>query len=335
MDAITARYGGYYFGFGTKQCSPWSVLKFLERLAAGDAIEHAAAPHWIATGNTAGIAQLMRRHREEILQLAPHLLHDYYAKAGEGTIRVAGKEGKNECILSGDGYRRAYIGATTYPRSCTHLRGTCQIATLLLHLGFLTMGPGSALRIPNGEIQGVWEDANANALFGVATKGERDASRARLVDQLFDGDVIGISVIMRSAAMFVAHPDTMSHMGLLTFAKVLRSSLGAVFGRDATVATADESESGAGMLGAVITFNPMRRNRDRLHVAIEMVPIRDSDTKALALSMAKVRALALKGLDQVAEKGCVRCHELQPLQLMLSWRLVIEMRAVWWTIGQA
>ncbi|KAJ2795502.1 hypothetical protein H4R21_005082, partial [Coemansia helicoidea] len=68
--AIDTWYGGYDFGFPTKRYNPWSVVKFLETLARGGTIEDAATPYGVNISNVASIAQLARRHREEILQLA-------------------------------------------------------------------------------------------------------------------------------------------------------------------------------------------------------------------------------------------------------------------------
>ncbi|KAJ2709943.1 hypothetical protein H4R19_003993, partial [Coemansia spiralis] len=189
MDVITTWYDGYDFGYATKRYNPWSVLMSLERVATGAKIKNAATSYWIWTGNVPSLARLAWRHREEILLLAPPLLNDYNTKAANSSIRVTRQDGKAACVMPAGDFQSVHIGKTTYPSSRTSLRGTGELVTLLVHLGYLTMGPGNALRIPNGEIRAMWETTSLNALLNTETHDERDISRSRLISQLFDGDI--------------------------------------------------------------------------------------------------------------------------------------------------
>ncbi|KAJ2794736.1 hypothetical protein H4R21_005387, partial [Coemansia helicoidea] len=151
-NAIDTWYGGYDFGFPTKRYCPWSVLKFLEKLAHGDTIKKAAGPYWFESDSMPGVAWQLRVRCYVVRKLAVVLLDDYRAKASGGSIRVADLGSKAEWELPDRDFQKVNIGRTTYARNGHSLHGAGELATLLLHLGCLTMGPGNILRIPNDEM---------------------------------------------------------------------------------------------------------------------------------------------------------------------------------------
>ncbi|KAJ2774851.1 hypothetical protein IWQ56_000392 [Coemansia nantahalensis] len=333
MDAITTWYDGYDFGFLAKRYNPWSVLKFLRRLAAGGTIKKAAAPYWVDTGNMASVAQLARGHREEILRLAPRLLHDYSTGATDSSIRVAGQDGKAECVLPSGHFQRVNIGGTTYPSSRTDLRNTNELVTLLLHLGYLTMGPGNGLRIPNGEMGAMWRNATADILFDADNAAARGDMRATLINQLYDGDITGITELMKVVTRALPNVNKKSYLEL-NYANMFRVCLDLVFGHDPAVTIMNEPETSGGKADIVLMFTPQDRS-SRLVVIIEMKRIEDADAKTRARARAKGKELASAALEQIYEKGYAQRHEGLPVRLDIGMAVgkgsVIQSYGRWWT----
>ncbi|KAJ2800213.1 hypothetical protein H4R21_003266, partial [Coemansia helicoidea] len=265
--AIDTWYGGYDFGFPGKRYNPWSVLKFLEILARGATIEDAAAPYGVNTGGMASIAQLARRHREEILQLAPRLLSDYQAGADNSSIRVAGQSGKAECVLPPGDFARVSIGRTTYPSSSTDLRSTDEVVTHLLHLGYLTMSPGNRVRIPNGEMRVMWRNAATDPLLIIEATEAKGIIADELIEQLYMADVSGLQMCMSEAMTYVSNERAPKES---TYASVLRMRLGEVFCRHRAVTIINESQSGVGKSDIIIQINFGFQVRDRLIVIVEL-----------------------------------------------------------------
>ncbi|KAJ2774058.1 hypothetical protein IWQ57_000999 [Coemansia nantahalensis] len=276
MDAITTWYDGYDFGFPTKRYNPWSVVNFLESLAMGDDIKDAAATYWVASGNTYSIAMLAEDHCKEILRLAPLLLGDYQAGADNSSIRVAGRSGKAECVLPPGDFEKIYIGQTTYPISRADLRGTDDLVTLLLHLGYLTMRPGNGICIPNGEMQVMWSDANMKATFKI-NEMQRNAERARLLGELHNGEVFHLVQLMEDASTRL-HSQNEETFPELIYANALRSELLRIFKGDPGVDIVIEAEAGFGKSDIMMLVRSGRTERDRLLVIIEMKRIPDSIT---------------------------------------------------------
>ncbi|KAJ2709421.1 hypothetical protein H4R19_004258, partial [Coemansia spiralis] len=339
MDAIASRYDGYDFGYPTKRYNPWSVLKFLERVAIGAKIKDAATSYWTWTSNVASFARLAWRHREEILQLAPPLLNDYDIKAIDSCIRVTSQDGKGVCVMPAGDFQRVHIGKTTYPSSRTSLRGTGELVTLLVHLGYLTMGPGNVLRIPNGELRTMWETTCLSALLNTETHDERDISRERLISQLFDGDISGLAALMRDAIRCLANSNKHSYLEL-TCANLLRKGLSLVFGAGPHAVILNKPGSGDSKADIILELSPLSRAmgpEDRLVVVIEMKHITYPDKKAmdkadpkeaktmkclegmdintLYKARAKGNALALKAVNQIIEKGYAQVYQGWPRQM--------------------
>ncbi|KAJ2771921.1 hypothetical protein IWQ56_001595 [Coemansia nantahalensis] len=326
-DAIDTWYGGYDFGFPGKRYNPWSVLKFLEILARGATIEDAAAPYGVNTGGMASIAQLARRHREEILQLAPRLLSDYQAGADNSSIRVAGQSGKAECVLPPGDFARVSIGRTTYPSSSTDLRSTDEVVTHLLHLGYLTMSPGNRVRIPNGEMRVMWRNAATDPLLIIEATEAKGIIADELIEQLYMADVSGLQMCMSEAMTYVSNERAPKES---TYASVLRMRLGEVFCRHRAVTIINESQSGVGKSDIIIQINFGFQVRDRLIVIVELKRILGPRANDMGPDAAegnglqpkdkrlesknkrlkrRVKVLALMAVNQIVEGGgYAKCH---------------------------
>ncbi|KAJ2774042.1 hypothetical protein IWQ57_001008 [Coemansia nantahalensis] len=331
MEVIETWCGGYDFGFPTKRYNPLSVLKFLEALANGDIIEAAAATYWVDTGNVASIAQLARDHCEEILRLAPRLLHDYRTGAEDSSIRVAGQDGKAECVLPSGDFQRVNIGRTIYPSSCTDLCSTDELATLLLHLGYLTMRPGNGLHIPNGEMNAMWRMAVANFLFAANSAAACSSFPTMVIEQLDEGDITGITELMKDVTRALPKVNKKSYQEM-SYADMFRVGLDLVLGRNPAVTITSEPETSSGKANVVIMLTP--RNRRRLVVIIEMKRIKEADAKTRAGARAKAKELASAALEQITERGYAQRHEGFSLRLDIGMAVgkynVVQSYGRWW-----
>ncbi|KAJ2809415.1 hypothetical protein H4R20_000140 [Coemansia guatemalensis] len=63
------------------------------------------------------------------------------------------------------------------------------LVTLLLHIGYLTIGAGNTLRIPNGYLRRMWESIRLLSVFGTRDQVQQDFERHRLIEGLFDKDI--------------------------------------------------------------------------------------------------------------------------------------------------
>ncbi|KAJ2712882.1 hypothetical protein H4R19_002527 [Coemansia spiralis] len=173
MDAITAWYGGYDFGYAAKRYNPHSVLKFLKKVADGASIENAAAPYWPHGGNMPSIKQLAQRRHNNILYRVPRLFQEYDTKAEKSYFRIDDHSDKAVIVIMAGDYHCPRIEWTTYHGSDTLPICTSEFVTILVHLGYLTIGPGNMLRIPNNEMRAIW----AGALPDGAPLGQASAAQ--------------------------------------------------------------------------------------------------------------------------------------------------------------
>ncbi|KAJ2803924.1 hypothetical protein H4R20_002702 [Coemansia guatemalensis] len=64
-----------------------------------------------------------------------------------------------------------------------------RLVTLLLHIGYLTIGAGNTVRIPNGHLRKLWESIRLLALFGTRDQIQQDIERHQLIEGLFDKNI--------------------------------------------------------------------------------------------------------------------------------------------------
>ncbi|KAJ2781941.1 hypothetical protein H4R18_002582 [Coemansia javaensis] len=308
MTTITAWYGGYDFGFREPRYSPLPVVKFLEKMAHGATIWNAATLHWVSTGNAATFEQLMLRHREEVLKLISPLLDDYASGAGGASIRIADQPGKAHCEMPAGEFQRIYLCISSYPGTRATLDSVHELVTLLLHLGYLTMGPGNAVRIPNRELQQMWTRVEAIALFsGPDPRRRMQNMRDRLIGKLNSNITTALEECARESARYIANIEARTHPESV-YASHLRNYLGHLLtGWRARVVSEQQQQqqTGQGRPCLVIMLDAPPGHARR-HVVIVQMQYAGSGS---AVAAAKIEALAMQGLNQIVDEKHAQAYE--------------------------
>ncbi|KAJ2079096.1 hypothetical protein H4R24_004024, partial [Coemansia sp. RSA 988] len=128
-------------------------------------------------------------HRDDILLLSTRLIHGYdsdehscYIWPSLQEAQIAGHNMENRtrdfvlCQFSLLGTHNAQLDMDG-------------LVTLLLHIGYLTIGDGNTVRVPNGYLRKLWESIRLLALFGTCNQVQQDIERHRLIESLFDRDI--------------------------------------------------------------------------------------------------------------------------------------------------
>ncbi|KAJ1732079.1 hypothetical protein LPJ61_002218 [Coemansia biformis] len=192
IDALTQWYCGYDFGFSHWRYNPVAVVSFLDGLMS-TSIEEAAQPYWVRTGCPHSTPRLALNHRFDMLILAPRLLRAFDVGGANVAVRATNKM---DCSYGG-GYSAAsgcdvldvILDTATYPDNMGQIHTMSDLVMFLLHLGYLTMGKGNAVQIPNTEMHWMWRMVQEIAVHGGNDMTTFNIERERLKDDLYNGDV--------------------------------------------------------------------------------------------------------------------------------------------------
>ncbi|KAJ2785792.1 hypothetical protein H4R18_000338 [Coemansia javaensis] len=190
VDTITTWYDGYDFGFEGRRYTPISVLMFLKGLASG-AIGSTAIPYWRETGNPHQVEDLARQFPAEMLLLATRLTRDFDA-GRHGSVYVAGIQDRGQAGSARRNGLGVCLWATSYREGTPGTWDLDGLVTVLVHLGYLTLGRGASVRIPNRELRDMWETIRIISTFGSADERSAEAIHRDIVDDLYRGDVRGL-----------------------------------------------------------------------------------------------------------------------------------------------
>ncbi|KAJ1717906.1 hypothetical protein LPJ61_007059, partial [Coemansia biformis] len=81
------------------------------------------------------------------------------------------------------------LGTATYPDNMGQIRTMSDFVTFLLHLGYLTMGKGNSVQIPNTKVREMWTTFQEIAVHGSTDMMAFDIEREHLENALYKGDV--------------------------------------------------------------------------------------------------------------------------------------------------
>ncbi|KAJ2778511.1 hypothetical protein H4R18_004557 [Coemansia javaensis] len=187
VDTITTWYDGYDFGFEGRRYTPISVLMFLKGLASG-AIGSTAIPYWRETGNPHQVEDLARQFPAEMLLLATRLTRDFDA-GRHGSVYVAGIQDRGQAGSARRNGLGVCLWATSYREGTPGTWDLDGLVTILVHLGYLTLGRGASVRIPNRELRDMWETIRIISTFGSVDERSAEGIHRDIVDNLYKGDV--------------------------------------------------------------------------------------------------------------------------------------------------
>ncbi|KAJ2689519.1 hypothetical protein IWW39_001431 [Coemansia spiralis] len=189
------------------------------------------------------------------------------------------------------------------------------IVTLLIHTGYLTIGIGGAVRIPNGELRNMWERLWLLASFGTDDDEKQNTERRQLYGELFARNVHGIFDSFQSA--FTKLSNAANSYEEKALADILRSHVigkldhPRLLQKDGTISSASYSqqpdyvtkqESGYGKPDWVVKF-PATKDRSQPFVII--VEFKRVTSKSRDSANGPLR-LARAGLEQIIQKEYAR-----------------------------
>ncbi|KAJ2799704.1 hypothetical protein H4R21_003454, partial [Coemansia helicoidea] len=261
MDAITTWYCGYDFGFEGRRYNPLSVMSFLVHLAQAPR-DLVGCPFWEEAGSKQRIEDLARSHPADFLMLATRLVVGFDSGAEHTDLRVVDMCGKYWEAPRNDNAVDIVIGESTYADSSGNIVGFDSLVTMMLHLGYATIGVGNMVRIPNKELRATWGRLRVLAAFGTMDPSEVAWTRQCLVSDLYQGDVrglLGIRTIMEklsNAANQYREGHQVGVLGAFLLTMLSGSGRGDTVGQPHFV---PEREGGDGNVDLVATFQPSGR----------------------------------------------------------------------------
>ncbi|KAJ2100422.1 hypothetical protein GGI09_001948 [Coemansia sp. S100] len=155
MTTLTKWYDGYAFGGTGGKFNPYTVAMFLRELEHGN-INFAVQDYWRLTGNQHMIEELVSDNWAEFTRLISRLMWDYDDKSKCGVF-LTGQQNPTRAPSIRDDAVGVLLGDESLPRNGGSRYTASHIVTLLIHTGYLTIGTGGAVRIPNGELRSTWE----------------------------------------------------------------------------------------------------------------------------------------------------------------------------------
>ncbi|KAJ2821596.1 hypothetical protein GGI24_004170, partial [Coemansia furcata] len=216
MATLTKWYDGYSFGGTDGKFNPYAVAMFLNKLKSSN-MKSAAKDYWRDTGNHHAIEDLVIQNWSEFTWLTPRLMLDYdhnhdghdnpdepndrdeHYNRPTCSVYIAGQQSQDPILSSQEDTVRVWLCDESLPRNGGPQYDLSQIITMLIHTGYLTIGAGGEVRIPNGELRNMWESLRLVASFKTRDSVAQDRERIRLHKELYSGNIRNIFDSFQSA----------------------------------------------------------------------------------------------------------------------------------------
>ncbi|KAJ2769454.1 hypothetical protein IWQ57_003099 [Coemansia nantahalensis] len=331
LDTITTWYDGYDFGFEDKRYNPLSVMSFLRRLTRGPR-NLVGQSFWEETGNQRRIEDLARSRSADILLLAPKLVAGSDSTAGHTGLRAVGVHRRRWVAPQDDDAIDIVIGDSTYADPSGNIMDMNGLVTMMLHLGYVTIGAGNTVRIPNRELHAMWDELRVLAAYGTMDSHEVTPTRHRLLKGLYEGDVSGllrIRSITNRLSNAINNYNEEHHAGVVgAFLMTLLSGLAGDDHSDRPTFI-PEREGGAGRLDLAVTFESSARLPGGLVLLIEYKRMDPRARRRPGSLLAEAR----KGLAQIVDNNNAAPFSDYARRLDISFgidqRLVVVRQRLW------
>ncbi|KAJ2039392.1 hypothetical protein IW146_002133 [Coemansia sp. RSA 922] len=315
MTTLTKWYDGYAFGGTGGKFNPYTVAMFLRELEHGN-INFAVQDYWRLTGNQYMIEELVSDNWAEFTRLISRLTWDYdNDDKSKCSVFLTGQQKQTGAPSTRDDAVGVLLGDESLPRNGGSRYTTSHIVTLLIHTGYLTIGTGGAVRIPNGELRNMWEILRLMVSFETDDNERQNNERTRLFSELYAGDVRGIFDSFQNAYNRLSNDSNTYKEKVL--ADIVRTH---VIGKldpprllqtDGTISSSDhlnrpdytmEAESGRGKPDWVVKLPPTKENPQPFVIIFEFKRV----TSAKNDNANGPLCLARTGLEQIFEREYAR-----------------------------
>ncbi|KAJ1741226.1 hypothetical protein LPJ68_003045 [Coemansia sp. RSA 1086] len=193
-------YGGYSFGYTEARFNPAQVLTYLSTVKRQQGNELGAVKNSTAQRYRNGlnllryycftpedsVNSIVRKASPELLMLVLRLVSDYDHGTSSCFIwpsaEIMARQCKNAELSN------FVLDPSANPGNTNADSSVDRIVTLLVLLGYLTIGNNNALRIPNSAMRDMWENLRLLATFKTRVQVEQDSQQHELIDSLFSSE---------------------------------------------------------------------------------------------------------------------------------------------------
>ncbi|KAJ2451582.1 hypothetical protein EV183_003511 [Coemansia sp. RSA 2336] len=185
-------FGSYSFGYKDGRFSSGQVMTYLFTLTSqkNQSTDHYKSwlrllRHFNFTPHDS-VKSIVRKASPELLLLLLRLIGDY-DHGGSSCFIWPSAEIKDQ-QHSQDELSNLVVDLSTNPGNTDAESSVDKIATLLVFLGYLTVGHNNALRIPNNAMRDMWENLRLLATFNTQLQVEQYDQQHELISSLFNGE---------------------------------------------------------------------------------------------------------------------------------------------------
>ncbi|KAJ1663444.1 hypothetical protein EV178_004989 [Coemansia sp. RSA 1646] len=186
---MKAWYEGYRIGRLAGRFNPVASVSFLIELSKPLPLHLAARPFWTLTGNRDTIAQVALKNRAIVGEMAFHLIREYKDASLPAAYVVRNRNLPVHGPVS-DSANSITLCASDLPDSLEFSDEPLnELITMLLYTGYLTLRSSNTIKIPNGELLGVWEKMQQTAIYSSRNSIKQRTEREEPLQSLCVGDM--------------------------------------------------------------------------------------------------------------------------------------------------
>ncbi|KAJ2138377.1 hypothetical protein IW139_003486 [Coemansia sp. RSA 353] len=304
VDFLPNRFGGYSFGRDKIRYNIGMVFSHLVQLARYYEEEnHALYKKLFKPDNM--ISKFVLYRRAEMLLFVSRLTCDYDNGGSSCFVWPSSELKTKHCKSADDELCNFVLDAMVHPGKINAESDMDSFVSLLLCLGYVSIGANNALCIPNNNIRDMWETVRVAATFGTPDQLQQDIAQRQLTDSLFDGIIRVLCSDFQFALTQLATNNSYEESTLLEFAcRYIASKL--TLARY-TVASRPSNVDYDHQFLADPQFNrtwkvtllPFGRYIQTLVVYFHFVPITPSDMDKSGINSVRLIGLANQALDKI------------------------------------
>ncbi|KAJ2738711.1 hypothetical protein H4R23_000963 [Coemansia sp. Cherry 401B] len=180
-------FGGYGFGYNDTRYHTVQIIHFLGQFANEE-------PHDVLKRSLEvpavddKVKRFALERRVEMTMLVSRLISSYCHDESSCFIWSSSQVRDSQRNYADDPLRHFVLDPLVYPGAVDVDSPIDIFVSLMLHLGYLTVGANNSLRIPNSNMRDLWERVRLMVTFGTWDQIQQDTAQHQLIDSLFNGD---------------------------------------------------------------------------------------------------------------------------------------------------
>ncbi|KAJ2726372.1 hypothetical protein H4S00_001877 [Coemansia sp. D1744] len=304
---VLSHVGGYDFGYSEDRFNGYQTLTRLGRLQALEANPKLSMQCTLFKAiNT--INRFVLHRRAEMLLLVSRLTCDYDNGGSSCFVWPSLDLKTKHCKSADDELCNFLLDPSVHPGKINAESDMDSFVSLLLCLGYVSIGANNALCIPNNNMRDMWETVRLSATFGTPDQLQQDIAQRQLTDSLFDGNTRVLCNDFQFALTQLATNNSYEESTLLEFA--CRYIVSKLTLARYTVASCSSNIDYDHQFLADPQFNrtwkvtllPFGRYIQTLVVYFHFVPITPSDMNKSGINSNRLIELADQALDKIGNE---------------------------------